>query len=95
MADTANSSAGGATGEDLDARYGITEAERAAAEAELDRLERAGQVWQGRLEDTAEGARLWADPVFRAAIEAGRESRGRSGAAPAGGRRMPTAGGGD
>ncbi len=95
MADTANSSAGGATGEDLDARYGITEEETGTAEAELERLERAGQVWQGRLEDTAEGARLWADPVFRAAIEAGRASRGRSGAAPAGGARMPPAGGGD
>lgn len=88
MVDATPGCEGGATGDDLDARYGITEAEKGAAEAELDRLERAGQVWQGRLDDTAEGRRLWGDPQFRAAIEAGRAS-------PASGPRTPSAGDGD
>ncbi len=63
----------GGTGEDLDARYGITEEEKRAAEAELDRLERDGQVWRGRLDGTEEGQRLWANPKFRAAIEQARQ----------------------
>ena len=63
----------GGTGEDLDARYGITEEEKRAAEAELDRLEREGQVWWGRLDETEEGRRLWANPKFRAAIERARQ----------------------
>ena len=62
----------GSTGEDLDARYEITEEEKRAAEAELDRLEREGQVWRGRLDETEEGRRLWANPKFRAAIEQAR-----------------------
>jgi chromosome segregation and condensation protein ScpB len=66
------------SGEDLDCLLEITDEDKQNADAELERLEREGQVWKGRLDETEEGRRLLANPKFRATIEAARKSRAQA-----------------
>jgi hypothetical protein len=61
----------GATTTQLEARFGITPDEQAAAAAALRELEQDGQVWRGPVDASEEGRTLLANPAFREALAAG------------------------
>jgi hypothetical protein len=65
----------GATTKELEARFGITLDEQAAAAAALRELEQDGQVWRGPVDASEEGRALLANPAFREALAAGAAQR--------------------